>query len=111
MGGGDGQYGFGKRNAMGERLLEFATDNQLVICNTVFKHKACHRWTWRTRDNKCKNKIDLILIVGMWKNLIQNCKSFQGADRVEPQPGSLGHFPPDFFSLTFPPEKNVNNFS
>ena len=75
-----GQFGYGKRNERGERLLEFATDNQLAICNTFFKHKACHKWTWRTGDNKHKNMIDLVLIAKRWKDAVQNCRSFQGAD-------------------------------
>ena len=55
-------------------------DNQLTICNTFFKHKDCHKWTWRTGDNRHKNMIDMVLIERRWKNSVTNCRSFQGAD-------------------------------
>jgi len=34
-----GNYGFGERNERGERLLQFAVENDLVVANTLFKHK------------------------------------------------------------------------
>ena len=75
-----GKFGYGDRNERGERLMEFAMDNELVICNSKFQHKECHKWTWRSPDGKTKNMIDLILINKKWITSVQQCRSFQGAD-------------------------------
>jgi exonuclease III len=40
-----GRYGYGKRNERGERLLEFATKQKMMICNTRFQQKDCRKWT------------------------------------------------------------------
>src|ERR1700733_4912129 len=45
-----GKFGYGDRNKRGEMLLEFATDNDLLICNTKFQHKDCRKWTLRSCD-------------------------------------------------------------
>jgi len=34
-----GRYGYGQRNARGERLLEFALHQEMVICNTRYQKK------------------------------------------------------------------------
>lgn len=36
-----GQFGLGKRNERGESLASFAAENELVICNTLFKQHKC----------------------------------------------------------------------
>jgi len=75
-----GNYGFGERNERGERLLQFAMENDLDVANTLFKHKDCRKWTWRSPDGKSHNMIDLVLIKRKWKRALQQCRSFQGAD-------------------------------
>jgi exonuclease III len=57
-----GKYGYGDRNERGERLLEFATVNDLYVCNTKFQHKPNRKWTCASPDSIHKNMIDLILI-------------------------------------------------
>ena len=39
---------FGKRNVNenGHALLEFTAKNDIVLTNTIFSHKLCHRITW-----------------------------------------------------------------
>ena len=75
-----GRFGYGDRNERGEKLLEFAMDNDLVICNTKFQQKECRKWTWRSCDGKTKNMIDMILINRRWITSVQQCRTFQGAD-------------------------------
>ena len=75
-----GKFGYGDRNERGERLMEFAMDNELVICNSKFQNKECRKWTWRSPGGKTKNMIDLILINKKWITSVQQCRSFQGAD-------------------------------
>jgi len=36
------KYGYGKCNDR-EALLEFAVDNDMVICNTLFQQKECRK--------------------------------------------------------------------
>jgi len=40
-----GKYGHGKHNDRGEAILEYALDNDMVICNTLFQQKECRKWT------------------------------------------------------------------
>ncbi|KAG6454358.1 hypothetical protein O3G_MSEX008707, partial [Manduca sexta] len=55
------QYGYGKRNDRGQRLVDFALENKLTIINTCFKKKQNKRWTWRSPNGEYKNEIDYIL--------------------------------------------------
>ena len=75
-----GRYGYGQRNERGERLLEFAAANRMIICNTRFQQKECHKWTWMTPDGKHTNMIDMVLIDQRWKTAVRNCRTYQGAD-------------------------------
>ena len=56
-----GPYGIGKRNDRGERLVQFAEENNLFILNSFYKKPPQAKWTWRSPDGKTKNEIDFIL--------------------------------------------------
>ena len=43
-----GKYGLGKKNDRGSMLREFANNNKMVICNTVFKQPKRRIWTWQS---------------------------------------------------------------
>lgn len=75
-----GKFGFGEINERGERLLEFAMEHEMVICNTRFQQKDCRKWTWRSYDGKTRNMIDMILMKRRWITSVQQCRSYQGAD-------------------------------
>lgn len=75
-----GTYGLGDRNKRGEKLLEFAMEHEIFICNTKFQQKKCRKWTWRSPDGRTKNLIDFIMISRKWMTSVQQCRSFQGAD-------------------------------
>lgn len=55
------QFGYGSRNARGQRLVDFALEYNLTIINTCFKKKPGKRWTGRSPDGKIKTEIDYIL--------------------------------------------------
>ncbi|XP_067139867.1 craniofacial development protein 2-like [Centruroides vittatus] len=59
-----GKYRYGARNEKGKRLLEFALDQGLTICNTKFQQKNCRKW--RSSDGTTRNMIDMILIQRRW---------------------------------------------
>ena len=62
-GGAIGKFGIGDVNAAGERLIQFANVNKLVITNTCFKQGKLNRqWTWESPDEFTHNMIDHILI-------------------------------------------------
>ncbi|XP_073960575.1 uncharacterized protein [Choristoneura fumiferana] len=56
-----GKYGYGKRNVRGQRLIQYAQENNLKIINTMFKLKPKNRWTWISPDKNTKNEIDYIM--------------------------------------------------
>ena len=41
-----GKFGKGQMNNSGRRLLEMCRKTDLLITNTTFNHKMCHRTTW-----------------------------------------------------------------
>ena len=41
-----GEHSPDMRNENGERLLDFCACNNLVVTNTLFKHRPCHQMTW-----------------------------------------------------------------
>ena len=57
-----GNFRYGDKNNRGERLLEFALEHDMMVCNTKFQQKDCRKWTWRSNDGKTRNMIDMILI-------------------------------------------------
>ena len=81
-----GNYGRGRRNKNGEHLIDYCEENDLVIANSCFEHKACHLATWeQTRTNLTTNKItrtyntiDYIMIKRSQKNLLLDSRTYNG---------------------------------
>jgi len=67
-----GKFGHGKMNKRGECLIEFCRDSDLVIKNTMFKHKTRCKTSWSSLDGKTKNLIDYILLSTCWKRSVLN---------------------------------------
>ena len=57
-----GQFGVGKMNENGQRLLEFCTYHGLCITNSFFKTKFLHKVSWRHPRSKHWHQLDLILV-------------------------------------------------
>ena len=55
-----GMFGLGKMNDRGEQLLQLCAINELVITNTLYKHRKGRRATWISPDGKARNQIDYI---------------------------------------------------
>ncbi|CAH2208653.1 jg22101, partial [Pararge aegeria aegeria] len=56
-----GRYSCGKRSARGQKMVEFALENNLKIVNSTFQRKAQNKWTWRSPNGNHINEIDYIL--------------------------------------------------
>ncbi|KAJ8730038.1 hypothetical protein PYW07_017076 [Mythimna separata] len=50
-----GRFGLGQRNDRGERLIQFAAENDLVISNSQFQHHPRRLWTWISPDGQHRN--------------------------------------------------------
>ena len=75
-----GPYGLGGRNPRGDRLEDFAVENDLVIANTLFQHPKRRLYTWTSPDGNTRNQIDFIFIKRKWRTSVLNVKAFPGAD-------------------------------
>lgn len=75
-----GKYGLGTRNARGERLLQFCTENDFFISNTGFQHHARRLYTWTSPGGQYRNQIDYILIKSRWKTSVKNVRTFPSKD-------------------------------
>lgn len=75
-----GRYGLGERNERGNRLMQFATDNNLSIMNTMFKHHPRRLYTWTSPNGQCKNQIDYILADKRWRTSFRNVKTRPSAE-------------------------------
>ncbi|XP_065584177.1 craniofacial development protein 2-like [Artemia franciscana] len=75
-----GIHGYGERCERGTRLVQFAQANNLVIANTLFRHKPSHVITWRSRDGRTSSQLDYLLVSSRWRSSIQNCRAYRGPD-------------------------------
>ena len=59
-----GPHGMGVCNSNGQRLLDFCTNNQLLVTNTWFRHKPIHKATWYRNGNRSRpgHIIDYVLV-------------------------------------------------
>ena len=74
------RYGLGCRNRRGERLIQFAADNNFTVMNTVFKHHPRRLYTWTSPNGVYRNQIDYKLIRARWRSSITNANTLPGAD-------------------------------
>ncbi|XP_024874105.1 craniofacial development protein 2-like [Temnothorax curvispinosus] len=78
------QYGLGKRNTRGDRLVQFCAKNNLLVANTFFKQHPRRLYTWKSpadaRGKILRNQIDFILIGTKLRKYVQTAKTYPGAD-------------------------------
>ncbi|XP_055877093.1 uncharacterized protein LOC129924650 [Biomphalaria glabrata] len=77
-----GKYSNLSTNERGQRLLEFAKYNNLLLANTLGCHKKSRINTWRSSNGEHHNQIDYIMVQQRFKTSINTAKtrSFPGAD-------------------------------
>ena len=78
-----GKYAKNKVNENGNLLIEFCKLHNLLIANTIFKHKPSHQATWISplpptfpRKNPYRNQIDYILLRKNMNSKIFDSRSF-----------------------------------
>ena len=75
-----GQFGIGKMNENGQRLLELCCHHGLCVSNTFFNTKPQHRVSWRHPRSKHWHQLDLILTRRVDLSSIKKTRSYQSAD-------------------------------
>lgn len=75
-----GEWGLGKRNERGSRLVEFCAEYNLVITNTWFKNHEIMLYTWKRPGDTGRFQIDFIMVRQRFRNKVLNCKTYSGAD-------------------------------
>ena len=82
-----GPYGKGHANENSIALVEFCSQNELFVTNTMFMHRLSHRTTWTPRmrqfttkdGTKCRNQIrnmiDYIITRKNIKHCVTNARS------------------------------------
>ena len=75
-----GQFGFGKMNENGQRLLELCTYHDLCIANSYFRTKPRHNVSWRHPRSKHWHQMNLILFRRAALKNVLHTRSYHSAD-------------------------------
>ena len=75
-----GQFGLGKRNDRGEKLIEFCKRRKLMAANTWFQQPYRRRYTWKKPGDTGRYQIDYILVCQRYRNSVKCARSYPGAD-------------------------------
>ena len=75
-----GQFGVGKMNDNGQRLLELCTYHNLCIANSFFKTKPQHKVSWRHPRSKHWHQLDLVLVRRTAIKNVLLTRSYHSAD-------------------------------
>ena len=110
-----GRFGYGEINDRGSYLLQFCATHNLVITNTLFKHKPNRRPTWLHPDGVHRNQIDFIITQQKLKSCVKNSRVYNSASvgsdhsllmsKIELQVAQK-----KFFSKRIPKRFNVEKF-
>ena len=67
-------------NENGLKLLSFCSVNNLVVTNTILKHRDCHKFTWfhSGDSSKAGHVIDFILVNRKFRNSILDSMVYKG---------------------------------
>ncbi|BHF70676.1 hypothetical protein SprV_0301372900 [Sparganum proliferum] len=75
-----GRFGLGSRCENGERLLNFADRNRLLVTNTCFQHRKKHLLTWYSNDGHTASQINYILVSSRFRSWVHDSRSMRGAE-------------------------------
>ncbi len=74
-----GKFAVGTRCANGDRLVNFAPANRLVVSSTRFQHPQRHLVIWFSNDGRTRTQIDHMLVRSRWASSVINCRAYVGA--------------------------------
>ncbi len=74
-----GKFAVGTRCANGDRLVNFASANRLVVSSTRFQHPQRHFVKWFSNDRRTRNQIDHILVRFHWASSVIDCRGYNWA--------------------------------
>ncbi|CAF1140811.1 unnamed protein product [Didymodactylos carnosus] len=75
-----GNFGLGKRNERGEKLVEFCREKKLMVTNTWLMQEKRRRYTWKSPSGKDRYQLDYILVNQRFSNSVRKSCSYPGAD-------------------------------
>ena len=75
-----GQFGVGRMNENGQRLLELCTFHNMCIANSFFKTKLQHKVSWRHPRSKHWHQLDLILVRRSAIKNVLHTRTYHSAD-------------------------------
>ena len=75
-----GEFGLGKRNDRGQRLIEFCKQQKMVVTNTYFKQEKRRRYTWKAPGDTERYQLDYIMVRQRYRNSVKNSHAYPGAD-------------------------------
>ncbi|XP_063586262.1 uncharacterized protein LOC134763626 [Penaeus indicus] len=75
-----GSHGYGRENSIGLLLLSLCAEENLVITNTLFKHKDAHKVTWMHPRSKHWHLLDYIINRQQDLGDILDTRALRGAD-------------------------------
>ncbi|XP_027220178.2 craniofacial development protein 2-like [Penaeus vannamei] len=75
-----GKYGLGVQNERGEKWTQWCQANNQIITNTWFKQYPRRLWAWKSPGDNIRNQIDYIIIYYRFRNMVQQSKTYPGAD-------------------------------
>ena len=86
-----GQFGMGKVNENGQRLLEFCSDNSLSITNTFYNGNDRHKVSWRHPRSGHWHQIDFVITrrdtIGLVKSTRSYIYIYDISKKVKPSKG------------------------
>ena len=75
-----GNFGTGKMNDNGQRLLELCADHSLCVTNTFFKCKPRHQVSWMHPRSRHWHQLDVVLTRRKSLNSVNLTRSYPSAD-------------------------------
>lgn len=75
-----GIWGESIKNNNGERLIEFCIQNDMIIQNSFFKHKDCHKYTRQEPGRNEKSIIDYIITERSNRTLVRDVRVYRSAE-------------------------------
>ena len=75
-----GKFRLGRINARGQKLIDFAKQNNYVICNIIFCHHKRRRYTWKKPGNTGRFQLDYVLVKQRYRNSVCDCHAYSGPD-------------------------------